>query len=73
MQQSYHTLLSASCQQYCKRFPLDFQFDFVVKTVSKLNFIGEQVDNSTLKANWVIALGWSHAMFILVLEELLKD
>ena len=48
-------------------------FDFVVKTVSKLNFIGEQVDNSTLKANWVIALGWSHAMFILVLEELLKD
>ena len=48
-------------------------FDFVVKTISKLNFIGEQVDNSTLKANWVIALGWSHAMFILVLEELLKD
>lgn len=47
-------------------------FDFVVKTVSKLNFIGEQVDNSTLKANWVIALGWSHAMFILVLEKMLN-
>lgn len=47
-------------------------FDFVVKTVSKLNFIGEQVDNNTLKANWVIALGWSHAMFILVLEKMLN-
>lgn len=47
-------------------------FDFVVKTVSKLNFLGEQVDNNTLKANWVIGLGWSHAMFILVLEKMLK-
>ena len=47
-------------------------FDFVVKTASKLSFLGEQVDNNTLKANWVIALGWSHAMFILVLEKMLK-
>ena len=47
-------------------------FDFVVKTVSKLNFIGEQVDNNTLSANWVIGLVWSHAMFILVLEKMLN-
>ena len=47
-------------------------FDFVIKTSSKLNFLGEQVDNSNLKANWVIALGWSHAMYILVLEKMLK-
>ena len=47
-------------------------FDFVVKTVSKLNFIGEQVDNNTLSANWVIGLGWSHSMFILVLEKMLN-
>ncbi len=47
-------------------------FDFVVKTVNKLNLIGEQVDNNTLKANWVIGLGWSHAMFILVLEKMLN-
>ena len=47
-------------------------FDFVVKTVSKLNFIGEQVDNNTLSANWVIGLGWSHAMFVLVLEKMLN-
>ena len=47
-------------------------FDFVVKTASKLNFIGEQVDNNNLMANWVIGFGWSHAMFILVLEQILR-
>ena len=45
-------------------------FDFVVKTAGKHYFLGEQVDNSTLKPNWVIGLGWSHAMFIIVLEKL---
>lgn len=45
-------------------------FDFVLKTVGKHSLLGEQVDNNTLKANWVIGLGWSHAMFILVLEKL---
>ena len=47
-------------------------FDFVVKTASPLGLLGEQVDNSSLKANWVIGLGWSHAMFIWVLEKMLK-
>ena len=45
-------------------------FDFVLKTAGKHNFLGEQVDNSTLKPNWVIGLGWSHAMFIIVLEKM---
>jgi GH15 family glucan-1,4-alpha-glucosidase len=47
-------------------------FDFVVKTAGKHYFLGEQIDNSTLKPNWVIGLGWSHAMFIDVLNELYK-
>ncbi len=47
-------------------------FDFVVKTAGKHYFLGEQVDNTTLKPNWVIGLGWSHAMFIIVLEKLYK-
>ena len=47
-------------------------FDFVVKTAGKHYFLGEQVDNSTLQPNWVIGLGWSHAMFILVLEKMFK-
>ena len=45
-------------------------FDFVVKTCGKHYFLGEQIDNNTLKPNWVIGLGWSHAMFIIVLEKL---
>ncbi len=45
-------------------------FDFVVKTSGKHDFLGEQVSNETLKPNWVIGLGWSHAMFIIVLEKL---
>lgn len=45
-------------------------FDFVLKTVGKHYFLGEQIDNETLKPNWVLGLGWSHAMFIIVLEKL---
>ena len=47
-------------------------FDFVLKTAGKHSLLGEQVDNNTLKPNWVIGLGWSHAMFIIVLERLSK-
>ena len=47
-------------------------FDFVIKTAGKHYFLGEQIDNQTLKPNWVIGLGWSHAMFIIVLEQLYK-
>ena len=47
-------------------------FDFVVKTAGKHHLLGEQVDNSTLKPNWVLGLGWSHAMFIIVLEKLMN-
>ena len=45
-------------------------FDFVLKTAGKHSFLGEQVDNNTLKPNWVIGLGWSHAMFVIVLEKM---
>lgn len=48
-------------------------FDFVVKTSGRHEFLGEQVDNSTLKPNWVIGLGWSHAMFVIVLEALMNN
>ena len=45
-------------------------FDFVVNTLGKHYLLGEQVSNETLKPNWVIGLGWSHAMFVIVLEKL---
>lgn len=47
-------------------------FDFVIKTVGKHNLLSEQIDNSTLKPNWVLGLGWTHAMFIIVLEKMMK-
>ena len=48
-------------------------FDFVLKTAGKHSLLGEQIDNNTLKPNWVIGLGWAHAMFIIVLEKLYKN
>ena len=45
---------------------------FVAKTATELGFLGEQVDNNTMQANWVIGLGWSHAMFVLAIWAL-KD
>lgn len=47
-------------------------FDFVTKTATEYGFLGEQVNNETMKPNWVIGLAWSHAMYILVLEKLKK-
>lgn len=43
--------------------------EFVVKSCNKHGLLGEQVDNGSLEPNWVIGLGWSHAMFILALGE----
>ncbi len=45
-------------------------FDFVVRTQNQHGFLAEQVDNQTMEPAWVIGLGWSHAMFILVLNKL---
>jgi len=47
-------------------------FGFVLKTVGAHNLLGEQIDNNNLKPNWVLGLGWSHAMFIIVLEKMMK-
>lgn len=43
---------------------------FVVNTASEKGLLAEQVDNSLMKPAWVIGLGWSHAMFILVIDAL---
>ena len=39
--------------------------EFVVNTANEHGFLAEQVDNQTMKPNWVNGLAWSHAMFIL--------
>ncbi len=46
------------------------QIEFVIKTATKHGFLAEQINNETMQANWVIGLGWSHAMFILALKYL---
>lgn len=46
--------------------------NFVITSSTEHGFLAEQVDNNTLQASWVIGLGWSHAMFIIVLEKLMN-
>lgn len=47
-------------------------FWFVVNSASNVGLLGEQVDNKTMKPSWVIGLTWSHAMFIITLDMMLK-
>lgn len=47
-------------------------FKYVVETACKHGFLSEQVSNEDSNFKWVIGLGWSHAMFIIVLNELIK-
>lgn len=48
-------------------------FDFVVNSATKHGFLAEQVENGNMESVWVVGLCWSHAMFVIVLEELLKN
>ncbi len=48
------------------------QIEFVTKTATNNGFLAEQVENETMRAKWVIGLGWSHAMYIIALTKLFK-
>lgn len=48
-------------------------FKFVVDSATNHGFLGEQIDNRTMKPAWVIGLGWSHALFIIVLNKLKNE
>ena len=45
-------------------------FDFAIIGSNNHGLLPEQVNNDTMDPAWVIGLGWSHAMFINVLENL---
>lgn len=47
-------------------------FDFVIATATEHGFLAEQVDNNKMESVWVIGLAWSHAMFVIALEEFIK-
>ena len=44
--------------------------EFVVKTSTRHGYLGEQVNNETMQPAWVIGLGWSHALFAIVISKL---
>ena len=45
-------------------------FNFAIIGSNEHGLLPEQVDNNTMDPAWVIGLGWSHAMFIDVLQKL---
>ncbi|MEO6888921.1 MAG: glycoside hydrolase family 15, partial [Ktedonobacteraceae bacterium] len=45
-------------------------YTWVVEHRTALDLLPEQVDRTTGKPCWVVPLGWSHAMFLLVSREL---
>ncbi len=47
-------------------------YEFVIRSCSGHGFLGEQVNNETMKPSWIIGLTWSHAMFILTTTKLSK-
>ena len=47
-------------------------FDFILKTSGLHGYLSEQIDNELLQPSWIIGLGWSHAMFIIVLEKMIQ-
>ncbi len=47
-------------------------FDFVLRTSGIHGFLAEQINNETMSPAWIIGLGWSHAMFIIVLKRMIE-
>lgn len=48
-------------------------FQWSVRCATQLDFLPEQADKQDGKPCWVIPLTWSHAMFVLVLKELMEN
>ena len=48
-------------------------FNFVTNSASGHGYIGEQVNNDAMKPSWVIGLTWSHAMYLIMLDKLIKE
>ena len=43
--------------------------EFIVNTANQHGFLAEQVSNETMRPNWVNGLGWSHAMFVILVGD----
>ena len=58
------TVLASHEANFCLIPEIPFELD------GEHGFLAEQVDNKKMEPAWVIGLGWSHAMFVLVLDKL---
>lgn len=47
-------------------------FNWVTEHADSLNFLPEQIERNGHNSAWVIQLSWSHAMYVIVKNELLK-
>lgn len=47
-------------------------FDLILRTSAPHGFLAEQINNETMSPAWIIGLGWSHAMFIIVLKRMIE-
>ncbi|MBQ6992440.1 MAG: hypothetical protein IJN50_06005 [Clostridia bacterium] len=47
-------------------------FNFVLKSSGQHGLLAEQINNEKMQPAWIIGLGWSHAMFIIVLKKLIE-
>ncbi|MBO5179172.1 MAG: hypothetical protein J6B87_02345 [Clostridia bacterium] len=45
-------------------------FDWVTNHADNLNFLPEQIDRNSDRTAWVVQLAWSHAMYVIVRNEL---
>ncbi|MFR0823011.1 MAG: glycoside hydrolase family 15 protein [Clostridia bacterium] len=41
--------------------------DFITNTTTNHGYLAEQIDNESKTSKWVIGLGWSHALYVIVL------
>lgn len=41
--------------------------DFITNTATNHGYLAEQIDNESKTSKWVIGLGWSHALYVIVL------
>ena len=47
-------------------------FDWVTEHADNLNFLPEQIEREGHKSAWVMQLSWSHAMYVIVKDKLMK-
>ena len=64
------SMYNAQCNDWIKAKE---NFNFVVATATENGYIAEQINNETMKAEWVIGLLWAHGMYICMLDNIIKN